>query len=119
MANAIQNFFSKLLSKVWGNKSLYNSLLYVENLIPKAGPFIKVAGDIITGMTPTNVDDAMWAVIKNKYPQLFDGSKVSQENAKLYALGIATDLIENQFPEVGTTVARAAAQLAYLAQKAK
>lgn len=119
MFNTLRNFFSKLLSKAWGNKSLYNSLIYVEDLIPKVGPFIKQAGDIITGLTPSTVDDAMWAVIKNKYPQLFDGSKIDKENAKLYALGIATDLIENQFPEVGTTVARAAAQLAYLAEKTK
>ena len=119
MVSAIKNFFSKILGKAWNNKSLYSSLLHVEDLIPKVGPFIKTAGDIITGMTPTNVDDAMWAVIKDKYSQLFDGSKVSKENAKLYALGIATDLIEHQFPEVGTTVARAAAQIAYLVEKNK
>ena len=115
----IRDFFSGLLGKFWNNKSLYNNLLYVEDLIPKVGPYIKTAGDIITGLTPTTVDDIAWKAIKEKYPQLFSGEKVDPEAAKLYALGIATDLVERRYPEVSTTVARTATQLAYLLEKSK
>lgn len=115
----IRDFFSGLLRTFWDNKKLYNNLVYVENLIPKVGPFIKIAGDIIVGVIPGNVDDAAWAAIKAKYPQLFDGTKPSEEALKLYALGIATELIQHHYPEVSTTVARTAAQLAYLLEKSK
>lgn len=115
----IRNFFSGLLSKFWDNKKLYNNLLYVEDLIPKVGPYIKIAGDVITGATPGELDDAAWIAIKAKYPQLFDGKPIDPGTAKLYALGIATDLVEVRFPEVSTTVARTATQLAYLLEKSK
>jgi len=116
---AVLNFFSNLLSKFRGNNRIYNSLVYVEGLIPKIGPFIKIAGDIIVGLVPTEVDDAAWAIIKGKYPHLFDGSKLNQDTLKLYALGITTDLVQYHFPEASTTVARTATQLAYLIQKNK
>jgi hypothetical protein len=115
----IREFFSGLLRKFWDNKKLYNNLVYVEDLIPKVGPFIKTAADIITGLTPTTVDDMAWKAIKEKYPQLFSGQKVDPDTAKLYALGIATDLVERHYPEVSTTVARTATQLAYLLEKSK
>ena len=119
MFNLIRNFFSSLLSKFFDNKKLYNNLIYVEDLIVKAGPFIKIAGDIIVGAIPGNVDDAAWSLIKSKYPKMFDGTGVDPELAKLYALGIATDLIKSRYPEVSTTVARTAAQIAYLLEKSK
>ena len=115
----IRDFFSGLLRKFWDNKALYNNLIYVEDLIPKVGPYIKIAGDIITGITPTTVDDAAWKAIKEKYPQLFIGQKVDSETAKLYALGIATDLVERRYPDISTTVARTATQIAYLLEKSK
>jgi hypothetical protein len=117
--NRIGNFFTALLSTFRGNSKLHNSLTYVEDLIPNVGPFIKIAGDIIVGIIPGNVDDATWSFIKAKYPQLFDGSKQDKDLLKLYALGIATDLIQKRFPDVSTTVSRAAAQLSYLVQNSK
>lgn len=115
----VRNFFSGLLSKFWDNKKLFNSLTQVEELIPRVGPFVKIAGDIVVGAIPGTVDDAAWALIKSKYPRLFDGSPVDKELNKLYALGIATDLVEIRFPEASTTVARTATQLAYLLEKTK
>lgn len=115
----IRDFFSGLLSRFWDNKKLYNNLVYVEDLIAKVGPYMKIAGDIAVGLIPGNVDDAAWDLIKAKYPKLFDGTKVDTETAKLYALGIATDLVERHYPEVSTTVARTAVQLAYLIEKSK
>lgn len=115
----IRDFFSGLLRQFWDNKKLYNNLVYVEDLIPKVGPYIKVAGDIITGLTPTTLDDAAWKSIKSKYPQLFDGDKPNEETLKLYALGIATDLVQQRYPDISTTVARTATQLAYLLEKSK
>lgn len=115
----IRDFFSNLLKKFWDNKTLYNNLIYVEDLIPKVGPFIKIAGDIAVGLTPGGVDDAAWAALKAKYPKLFDGTKVDPEIAKLYALGIATDLVERRYPDISTTVARTATQIAYLLEKSK
>ena len=115
--NRISNFFVSFLNKFRGNNKLHNSLIYVEDLIPHVGPFIKIAGDVIVGIIPGDVDDATWSFIKSKYPQLFDGSKQNKDVLKLYALGIATDLIQKRFPDVSTTVSRAAAQLSYLVQQ--
>jgi hypothetical protein len=115
----VRDFFSNLIQKVWDNKKLSNSLNYVEELIPKIAPFIKIAGDIITGLTPNTLDDAAWLMIKSKYPGLFNGETLDDETKKLYALGIATDLVKSRFPEVSTTVARSAAQIAYLLEKNK
>jgi len=117
--NRILEFFSSLLNKFRGNTAVYNSLIHIEDLVPKVGPFVKIAGDIIVGITPTRIDDATWGFSKSKYPQLFDGSNPDTDVLKLYALGIATDLIQQRFPDASTTVARAAAQIAYLVQKNK
>lgn len=115
----VRDFFSGLIAKFWDNKKLYKNLVHVEDLASKAGPYIKMAGDIIVGMTPTNIDNEAWAAIKAKYPKLFDGTLTDQDTAKLYALGIATDLVERKFPEVTTTVARTAVQIAYLIENSK
>jgi hypothetical protein len=82
-----------------------------------AAPYIKLAGQVVTTLTPTGVDDAAWALITGKYPRLFDGSLVTGDERKLYALGIAGELLEARFPGLDTSIARTAVQLAWLEQR--
>lgn len=84
----------------------------------KALPFIDLAADIVAGLTPTTVDDMLLASIKTKYPQLFDGSLKNGDQVKLFALGVATDLLKYHFPWLSTSIARLAVQAAYTGKTA-
>lgn len=80
----------------------------------KVLPIISIAADIVVKLTPTGVDDAVWAALKVKYPELFSGKQLTGDELKLYALGIASEIVKRKFPELDTSVARTALQLAYL-----
>ena len=86
--------------------------------VGKALPFVVIAADIITTLTPTGVDDAAWRAIKAAYPRLLDGTEKSSEELKAEALIISAELLKARYPELSTSVARAAAQLAYIDWKA-
>lgn len=86
--------------------------------VGKALPFVVIAADIITSLTPTGIDDLVWARIKAKYPNLLDGKQKSPDELKADALIIAAELLKDRYPELSTSVARAAAQLAYIDWKA-
>lgn len=86
--------------------------------VGKALPFVIIAADIITTLTPTFVDDALWRAIKAAYPRLLDGTEKSPEELKAEALVISAELLKAKYPELSTSVARAAAQLAYIDWKA-
>jgi hypothetical protein len=49
---------------------------------------------------------------------MFDGSLKSADEVKLYLLGIASQLLQARFPNVSTSIARTAVQVAYTAQHA-
>ena len=87
-------------------------------LVPKAMPFLDIAAAIATGLTPTTLDDAVLAQLHAKFPHMFDGSLQTGDEVKLYLLGIATQLLQSSYPQVSTSVARAAVQVAYTAQHA-
>lgn len=78
----------------------------------KALPIIKIAGDIITSLTPTTADDLIWAALKQKYPLLFDGKAHTPDEIKNMALLYATEAMQQKY-NLSTTIARTAAQLAY------
>src|SRR5215831_815694 len=81
-------------------------------LAPKAIPFLDLAAAIATGLTPTPLDDAVLAQIHTKFPHLFDGSLHTGDEVKLYSLGVATQLLQSSYPQVSTSIARAAVQVA-------
>lgn len=87
------------------------------SMVVYALPVITIAADIVAMVTPTGIDDAFLSLLKGKFPKLFDGSIKSPDELKLYALGVATELLKARYPSVSTTVARAATQLAYLQYK--
>ena len=88
------------------------------NYIGKALPYLKIAADIIIGITPTTLDDIAWNGIQKRYPSLFDGNTKTDDELKALAFLIASDLMKAKYPELSTTVARAAVQLAYIDHKA-
>jgi hypothetical protein len=113
----IKTFFLKIagfFSSGEANKALNTAAA----LVPKAMPFLDVAAAIATGLTPTTLDDTVLAQIHTKFPRLFDGSLQTGDEVKLYLLGIATQLLQASYPQVSTSVARAAVQVAYTAQHA-
>ena len=80
--------------------------------VGKALPIVKIAGDIITALTPTTADDMVWAALKKKYPLLFDGKAHTAEEIKTMSLLYATEAMQQKYG-LTTTTARTAAQLAY------
>lgn len=80
--------------------------------VGKALPFVKIAGDIITSLTPTTADDMVWAALKKKYPLLFDGKEHTPDEIKNMALLYVTEAMQQKY-NLSTTTARTAAQLAY------
>jgi hypothetical protein len=81
----------------------------------EALPIVGMVADIATAVIPTpgEVDNVVWKAVKAKYPSLWDGSLKTDDEFKLYALGVATELFKQRFPAVDTTRARMAVQNAY------
>ena len=101
----IKNYFHSGRAK----KDLETAASYIG----EATPIIGEVADVITGLTPTPVDDAVWASVKAMFPTLFDGRQHTADEVKLGALGAATVLLQAKLPKLSTTVARLAVQLAY------
>jgi len=112
-----KTFFSKIVG-FFSSGAANKALDTAAALVPKAMPFLDIAAAIATGITPTTLDDTVLAQIHTKFPHLFDGSLKTGDEVKLYLLGIATQLLQASYPQVSTSVARAAVQVAYTAQHA-
>lgn len=81
--------------------------------VGRALPIVQIVADVIVRMTPTAIDDAVWAAIKAKFPRILDGTAKTPEELKAEAMVIASEWMTIKYPELSTTVARAAVQLAY------
>ena len=115
--NKIKAFFAKVAAFFAGGNA-QKALNTAADFVPKALPIIDIAADIAVGLTPTTVDDAVLAMIKAKYPQLFNGSLQNGDQVKLFTLGVATDLLKGAFPSLSTSIARLAVQTAYTGKNA-
>jgi hypothetical protein len=113
----LKAFFLKIAA-FFSSGAANKALNTAAALVPKAMPFLDVAAAIATGLTPTTLDDAVLAQLHAKFPHIFDGSLQTGDEVKLYLLGIATQLLQSSYPQVSTSVARAAVQVAYTAQHA-
>lgn len=85
----------------------------------EALPYIRIAGDLIVGITPTSIDNLAWAALNAKFPKLFDGSVHTSDELKAMALGVASSLLQSKFPKLSTTVAVLATQIAFTQNKAE
>jgi hypothetical protein len=113
----LKAFFLKIAA-FFSSGAANKALNTAAALVPKAMPFLDVAAAIATGLTPTTLDDAVLAQLHARFPHMFDGSLQTGDEVKLYLLGIATQLLQSSYPQVSTSVARAAVQVAYTAQHA-
>lgn len=111
----ISRFFNGLYRWVSSGKAKAFFDLILER-VPDAGPYIDIAAQIATQMTPTVLDDTALAFVKAKYPHLLDGT-LTPDEWKLYALAIASDLLQKRFPYLSVTQARLAVQANYALQK--
>jgi len=122
------NFFKKLLQKIAASFSSDKADQTFDQVATSAAdetawqipaialhalPFLALAAQIVVGLTPTGVDDAVLAQIRLKFPRLFDGTIHTPHELKAYALAVAGELVKGRFPEASTSVARSAAQLAF------
>lgn len=87
-------------------------------MIGDALPYVRMAMDIVTSITPTNVDDLAWSALKKAYPTLLDGKPHTQDEVKLAALATAAHLLQERFPTLDKSIAIAAVQMAYLEYRA-
>lgn len=108
--NLIKKLFAKLVTFLTNGETTG----IVTSLAVEALPFIVIAGQIVVGLTPTGIDDAVFAQIRLKFPRLFDGTIHTGDELKAYALAVAGELVKARFPETSTSSARAAVQLAYM-----
>lgn len=108
----IRAFFSKVAGLFTSPKAK-QALDQAAQLTAEALPYIDIASKIIAGITPTTIDDAALAYIRTRYPQLFDGSIKDGEDLKLWAFGVAADLLGRKYPAISTSIARLAVQAAY------
>ena len=113
----LRDFFSRIAA-FFSSGAARKALNTTADLVPKALPFLDIAATIIAGATPSPVDDVLLAQIHTKFPRLFDGSLHTGDEVKLYLLGVATQLLQAKYPQVSTSIARAAVQIAYTAQHA-
>ena len=82
-----------------------------------AAPYIQIVGDIATKYiihTPGEVDDAVWARIKERLPILFDGKAHTDDEVKGAMIRAAGLLLQSKYPELDLSIAIAAAQNGYL-----
>jgi hypothetical protein len=86
--------------------------------VDKALPYIMIAAEIVAALSPSNIPTEILVVVNSKFPRLFDGSILTIDELKTYMLGIASALLENNFPGLSTTNAILATQLAYTKAKA-
>src|ERR1044072_3507595 len=113
----ISKFFAKIAA-FFSSGAASKALSTAAEMVPKAMPFLDVAAAIAAGITPTSVDDVLLAQVHAKFPHLFDGTLRTGEEVKLYLLGIAAQLLQSRYPQISTSIARTAVQVAYTAQHA-
>jgi hypothetical protein len=116
------NFLSKIAGVITGwftsGKAKRDAQLALE-YAAKALPFLRTAADVVTTLTPTGIDDAAWAVVKSKYPNLFNGTVQTPDELKGYALQVAAELLKQKYPQVDKTVAVLATQFAFTEARGK
>lgn len=113
---SIKSILSKIGS-FFASGSAQKAIDTAASFVPFALPYIDIAAEIITGITPTTLDDKALALVKTKFPGLFDGSLKTGDEVKLYGLAVASSLMSSKYP-LGTTIARASVQLAYTGKTA-
>ena len=79
---------------------------------------VSAAGDFVVGRIPGTIDDRVWEAIKRKYPS-FSKVALTDHEVKLLALAIATEVVQQERPDIGTTDARSLAQFAYMERLSK
>lgn len=115
--NIIKSFFKKV-SAFFSSGEASKALDTAAALVPQAIPFLDLAAEIAAGLAPSAVPQAALDKIHAEFPHLFDGSLKSGEEVKLYLLGVASNLLQAKFPQISTSVARVAIQVAYTGQHA-
>lgn len=114
---AVKDFFVATV-RFFKSGGAQKALQRAAELAPEVLPYIAIAADIAVGITPTTIDDAVLALIRAKYPALFDGSLKTPDEVKAFTLGVATELVKAEFPDVSTSIARLAVQAHYTAVSA-
>lgn len=114
----IKNGFGKILNFFKDGKAKQEAKIALVYAV-EALPYIKIAADIITGLTPFKADDVAWLLIKTKFPKLFDGSIHTVDELDAYALSVAGNLLKFKFPHLSMTSAILATQIAYTHMKAE
>jgi hypothetical protein len=115
------NFLKSVLSKLanlFTSGEAQKALNTAADYTAKALPYLDIAAEVVTGLTPTTLDDQALSAIKAKYPRIFDNTIKTGSELKLYMLGVATELMAAQYPNLTTTIARASVQLAYTGKTA-
>ena len=82
------------------------------DFVAEALPFVYVAADIITKVTPTPLDDLAFAAVKAALPSIMDDREHTDAELKLAMLVYVESALQAKFPQLTTTLARLFAQAA-------
>ncbi len=115
--DVFKKFISWFVSKVKGGKAMSAAFNSALDIAPHAIPIIDTVAQIAAGLTPSKMDDAMIALIHQKYPKLFTGEIQNGDELKLYLFGAAASALQARFPTASESVIKLAVQAAYLGQK--
>lgn len=90
----------------------------VEGIVFEVAPFLEAAAEIAAGIDPgLHIAVELIARVKKNYPGLFDGAQRTKAEKSALLLGMAGDLVEAHYPNIDTTIARSAVQLAFLGNR--
>jgi hypothetical protein len=111
-------WLQKLIDFFKGNKAekeINTALQYVD----KALPFIQLAAEVASALSPANIPAQVLVVLTSKFPILFNGSVLTLNELESYMLAVAAAMLQMEFPFLSTTTAVLTTQLAYTKAKAE
>jgi hypothetical protein len=111
--NWLKNLFGSI-SRYFRSGAAAKQVSTALEFVGRALPFVVQAADIIVALTPTPADDAIWLEMKERYPEVFDGTRHEGTALRRAGLQIAASELKKRYPELNTDVAIAAAQLAWI-----
>jgi hypothetical protein len=108
MKEWIKNVLSKVKLYITSGKAQQDITKALE-LAPRILPIL----DIVAKLTPTNADNMIIAYARANCPRWLDGSLISERERNTYLVQLGAEMVKRRFPDVDTTVALTAVQLAY------
>jgi|DewCreStandDraft_4_1066084.scaffolds.fasta_scaffold03500_33 hypothetical protein len=100
------------IARFFTTRNGYESFLKILPYVKIALPYIELAAGIVSGaVQPT---EAITSILQQKFPHLSaDGLPKTEDEKKVFAIAVATELMRADFGDLSTHEIRKALELAY------